>query len=58
MSHFAYVLISYAASTFVVLALVAWVIIDQRARKAELAALELRGVRRRSDSAPAKAEHG
>lgn len=58
MSHFAYVLISYLASAFVVLALVAWVIIDQRARKAELAELESRGVRRRSDSTPAKADHG
>ena len=48
MSHLAYVSIAYGATALTLLALIAWVVVDQRARLAELGALEARGVRRRS----------
>ena len=49
MSHEVFVAAAYGISALGILALVAWNLIDQRARKAELAELEARGVRRRSD---------
>lgn len=48
MSHFAYVAASYGIATLTVAALIAWVCLDGRARRRELAALEQAGVRRRS----------
>ncbi len=51
--HAAYVAAAYGISAFVLVALVAWVMLDQRARKRELAALEAAGIRRRSDKAKA-----
>ena len=58
MSHVAFVSIAYAVTAAVILGLIAWVVIDQRARKREIADLEARGVRRRSASGPsAEARH-
>jgi heme exporter protein D len=51
MSHFAFVAASYGISTLVIGALVLWIGITQRARKAELTALEQAGIKRRSDAA-------
>ncbi len=48
MSHLAYVSIAYGATALTLLALVMWILADQRARRAELDALEAQGVRRRS----------
>jgi len=48
MSHELFVAAAYGISALGILALVAWNLIDQRARRAELADLEARGVRRRS----------
>jgi heme exporter protein D len=48
MSHFAFVTIAYAVTAVVILAMIAWVLLDQRARKQEIADLEARGIRRRS----------
>lgn len=49
MTHFAYVALAYGASALAIAGLVAWILLDQRARRAEMAALEAAGVRRRSD---------
>lgn len=49
MSHDAYVLAAYAVSAFTIGALVVWILIDQRGRKRDLAALEAAGIRRRSE---------
>ncbi|HEV7308595.1 heme exporter protein CcmD [Ensifer sp.] len=48
MSHAAYVVTSYGIATLTVLGLVAWVVLDGRARRRELAELEASGIRRRS----------
>ncbi len=42
---------AYAVSAVVIAAMLAWLGVDQRLRKRELAELEARGVRRRSDKA-------
>ena len=46
--HAGFVLASYAVSVIVIGALMLWIALGQRARKAELAALEQAGVKRRS----------
>ena len=48
MSHLAFVSIAYGLTALTIAALIAWVLIDQRARRAELSELEARGIRRRS----------
>ncbi|SSC68714.1 heme exporter protein CcmD [Ciceribacter selenitireducens] len=48
MSHAFYIYFSYGISAVIVLALIAWVWLDGRARQAELKALEAAGIRRRS----------
>ena len=48
MSHAAYVFTSYGIATLMVLGLIAWVVLDGRARRRELAELEASGIRRRS----------
>lgn len=48
MSHLAFVSIAYGATGLTLAALILWVLLDQRARRAELAELEAQGVRRRS----------
>ncbi len=54
MSHLAFVSIAYGATALTLLALILWVLLDQRARRADLAELEARGVRRRSAAREAK----
>jgi len=49
MDHAFFVFSSYGASALVFCALVLWLMLDGRARKRELAALEKSGARRRSD---------
>ncbi|TIM64529.1 MAG: heme exporter protein CcmD, partial [Mesorhizobium sp.] len=50
-AHALYVAAAYAISAIVLVGLIAWILLDQRARKRELAALDAAGVRRRSDKA-------
>ncbi|RWM15617.1 heme exporter protein CcmD [Mesorhizobium sp.] len=52
-AHALYVTAAYAITAIVLAGLVGWIIIDQRARRRDLAALEASGVRRRSDKAGA-----
>ena len=51
MSHEAYVALAYGVTVVVLGALMGWILLDQRARKRELAELEAAGVRRRSAAA-------
>jgi heme exporter protein D len=46
--HAGFVFASYAVSVIVIGALILWITLGQRARKAELAALDEAGVKRRS----------
>lgn len=55
MSHAAYVALAYGMSFIVIAGLVVRIVLDQKARMAELAALEKAGVRRRSDRADSTA---
>ncbi|OKP80466.1 heme exporter protein CcmD [Ensifer adhaerens] len=55
MSHAAYVFASYGIATLTVLGLIAWVVLDGRARRRELTELEAAGIRRRS-AEPASGE--
>lgn len=48
-THALYVTAAYAISALAIVGLVAWIILDQRARRRELAELEASGARRRSD---------
>lgn len=48
-AHALYVAAAYAISALALAGLVAWIILDQRARRRELAELEASGTRRRSD---------
>lgn len=48
-AHALYVAAAYAISGVALTGLVAWIILDQRARRRELADLEASGTRRRSD---------
>lgn len=48
MSHLAFVSLAYGATALTFAVLIGWVLVDQRGRRAELAELEARGVRRRS----------
>ncbi|TCD15875.1 heme exporter protein CcmD [Oricola cellulosilytica] len=49
MTHFQYVLTSYALTALVLAGLGLWLWLDARARRRELARLEESGVRRRSE---------
>ncbi len=51
MTHTLYVAAAYGISALGILGLIAWSLIDQRARRTEIAELEASGVRRRSDRA-------
>ncbi|MCR9136764.1 MAG: heme exporter protein CcmD [Alphaproteobacteria bacterium] len=57
MTHFSYVAIAYGVTGLTVLALIGWVLLDQRARRAELAELDESGIRRRSDTKSRADEH-
>ena len=46
--HAAFIWISYAATTLVVIGLITWLFADGRRQRAELQDLEARGIRRRS----------
>jgi heme exporter protein D len=48
-AHALYVTAAYAITALVLAGLVAWILVDQRGRKRDLAELEAAGVRRRSD---------
>ncbi len=48
MTHAFFVSAAYVISALAIAGLVGWILIDQAARKRELADLEKRGVRRRS----------
>ncbi|MDX8479084.1 heme exporter protein CcmD [Mesorhizobium sp. VK24D] len=50
-AHALFVTAAYAITAVVLAGLIGWILLDQRARKRELAALEAAGVRRRSDKA-------
>jgi heme exporter protein D len=52
-THDLYVAAAYAATVVVLSGLVGWILLDQRARRKELAELEASGIRRRSDRAGA-----
>ncbi|OLP60222.1 heme exporter protein CcmD [Xaviernesmea oryzae] len=47
--HIGFVLASYGAALAIILGLILWVLLDGRARRAEIRALEAAGIRRRSD---------
>ncbi len=49
MSHEMFVFLSYAAAVLVLGVVLAWILLDGKARKAELARLEAAGVKRRSE---------
>jgi heme exporter protein D len=46
--HAGFIIVSYVVAAAVMAMLVAWVILDHRSQRRRLAALEARGVRRRS----------
>ena len=52
--HALYVTAAYAITAVVLAGLIGWILIDQRARKRDLAELEASGVRRRSDKGGAR----
>ena len=51
MQYFGFIFASYAITALVLGALIAWVIMVHRGRRAELSALEAQGIRRRSERA-------
>jgi heme exporter protein D len=53
-AHTLYVTAAYAITAVVLAGLIGWVLLDQRARKRELAELEAAGIRRRSDKKGAR----
>jgi heme exporter protein D len=48
-AHALYVAAAYGFSVVVIAGLVGWILADQRGRRREIAELEARGVRRRSE---------
>lgn len=48
-THDLYVTAAYAITAIVLAGLIGWILLDQRARRRELAELEAAGIRRRSD---------
>lgn len=48
MTHTLYVTAAYGITAVVIAGLVGWILLDQAARRRELAELEKRGIRRRS----------
>lgn len=57
-THALYVFAAYAITAIALAGLIGWVLVDQRARKRELAQLEAAGIRRRSDKAKAAGAPG
>jgi heme exporter protein D len=48
MTHVGYIAAAYIVTALVLVALVAWIVLDGRAQQRRLADLEARGIRRRS----------
>ena len=48
-AHALYVTAAYGISALALVALMAWVVLDSRARRREMAEMEASGLRRRSD---------
>lgn len=48
-THDLYVTVAYGVSALALAGLVAWVMLDLRSRRREMAELEARGIRRRSE---------
>jgi heme exporter protein D len=48
-AHALFVTAAYAITAIVLAGLISWILLDQRGRKRDLAALEASGVRRRSE---------
>ena len=57
-THALYVTAAYAITAILLVGLIGWVLLDQRARRRELAELEAAGVRRRSDRSGAEKTKG
>jgi heme exporter protein D len=53
-AHALYVTAAYGITALAMAGLIGWVLLDQRARKRELAELEAAGIRRRSDKKGAR----
>ncbi|MBZ9675316.1 heme exporter protein CcmD [Mesorhizobium sp. ES1-1] len=53
-AHDLYVTAAYGITAIALAGLIGWILLDQRARKRDLAELEAAGVRRRSDKAGAE----
>lgn len=49
-THGLYVTAAYGVSALAIVGLIAWVLLDHRARRREIAVLEASGARRRSDA--------
>ena len=47
--HSIFIIVAYAVAMLVVIGLIGWVMIDNRAQRRQLAKLEARGVSRRSE---------
>ncbi|HWJ71530.1 heme exporter protein D [Kaistia hirudinis] len=47
-NHASFILAAYGATAVIVIALALWIVLDGRAQRRRLAALEARGIRRRS----------
>ena len=56
--HAGFILASYAATALAIAALIAWLVIDGRRQQRLIDELEARGVRRRSERAPARRDAG
>jgi heme exporter protein D len=56
--HAGFILASYAAAVLVLCALAAWLVLDGRRQQRLIDELEARGVRRRSERAPARRQAG
>lgn len=50
-AHGLYVMAAYGLSALALLITIGWIVIDHRGRRRDLAELEARGIRRRSDTA-------
>ncbi|MCX7303029.1 MAG: heme exporter protein CcmD [Hyphomicrobiales bacterium] len=50
-AHGLYVAAAYGVSALAITGLIAWILLDSRARRREMAQLEADGMRRRSDQA-------
>lgn len=56
--HWGFIVASYAVFAIVVIAMIAWINLDGKAQRRALDDLEARGIRRRSDPAPAAIPSG